>query len=258
MSSGVFETSRPEDYLLRLAESEAGSYKRLALSLLDVEPGQVVLDLGCGPGTDLPAFAEAVTERGRVIGLDHDAESLAKARQRTARLGQVELLAGVLPAIDLPPESVDRAHTDRVLQHVADPAAVLGELRRVLRPGAKAVFAEPDWDTLAIDAPELEFARAYTRYVSDQVVRNAAIGRQLVRYAVGAGFEVPTVVPVTTVFRDVREADRVLGFERVTRRGVAAGHLPEAGAGRWLEHLATQPFFASATLYLVLAEVPTS
>jgi ubiquinone/menaquinone biosynthesis C-methylase UbiE len=250
----VFEETRPRDYLMRIASSSVGrAYKDLAVTELAIRADDVVLDLGCGTGADLAALAAAVGRAGRVIGLDSDLEALKEARDRTVGLPQVEVVEGDIHAIGLPDGSVDRVHTDRVLQHVADPGAVLGEARRVLRSGGRAVFAEPDWDTLIIDYPDLSVARAYTRFVTDRVVRNASIGRQLARLATRAGCAVGDVTPVTVVYRDMREADKVLGFKRVTDRAVAAGYLTSPSAREFLDHLASKPFFASMTLFIVTA-----
>src|ERR1700733_14157987 len=149
MTTPRFEETRPKDYLLRLAASDLGRvYKSLAVTELGIRRGDTVLDLGCGPGADLAAFAEATGREGRVIGVDNDPAAVAEAASRTAGVPQVEVVQGDVHALDIPDASVDRVHTDRVLQHVGDAAAVLREARRVVRTGGSAVFAEPDWDTL--------------------------------------------------------------------------------------------------------------
>ncbi len=255
----VFEAAVPDrvGYLDRLAATDAArSYKQLMLDALDARPGETVVDLGCGPGTDLPDLAEAVTATGTVIGVDADPLMADQARSRTADLPAVRVLLGDVHALPFRDGGVDRARTDRVLQHVADPVAVLDRARRMLRPGGRLVMAEPDWDSLAVDHPDLGTSRAYTRHIADRVVRNAVIGRQLARLAGASGFEVPVVRPVTPAFRDVRAADRVLGLRRNTERAVAAGYLEPAAARRWLDDLSAGPFLASMTLYVVVARVP--
>lgn len=284
-NSTVFETVTPGSvgYLDRLAATDLGRfYKGRMLDELDVRPGQTVLDLGCGPGTDLGALAEAVSGTGTdartatatstpadartatrtgpgsgpgaVIGVDHDQAAVDAARERTAGQDTVTVHLGDIHDLPLAERSVDRARTDRVLQHVADPVRALREAHRVLRPGGRLVMGEPDWDTLAVDHPDADLSRAYTRFVTDEVIRNARIGRQLPRLAAEAGFTVPTVIPVTPAFRDVRAADKILGLERTTQRAVAAGYFTEEAARRWLDHLAEGPFLAAVTFYIVVAE----
>jgi hypothetical protein len=119
-------------------------------------------------------------------------------------------------------------------------------------------MGEPDWDSLAIDSVDPEVSRAYTRHIADKIVRNGVIGRQLPRLAVEAGFQVPTVLPITSVFRELRAADQVFGFQRNIERAIEAGYV-SAGAGRdWLEGLAVGPFLTTVTLYVVVAEVALS
>lgn len=255
--STAFELSPPDDYLMRLATSDLGrGYKALATAQLDLHDGLDVLDLGCGPGADLLAYAKAVGPTGSVLGLDHDADAVARARARVGGLTTVRVEEADVHRLDIASDSVDRAHTDRVLQHVAHPGLVLAETFRVLRPGGRAVLAEPDWGTLVVDGPDAATSDAYGRFVVEQVVRNGRIGRRLTGLAERTGFTVERVVPVTAVFRDVREADRVLGLARVARRAVEAGYLRERAGARWTEHLATQPFFASVTLFVVVADRP--
>ncbi|MEU5975511.1 methyltransferase domain-containing protein [Streptomyces sp. NPDC047315] len=270
VSEHVFESIVPDDvhYLDRVAASDTGrSYKRVVLHALGARPGHTVLDLGCGPGTDLGTLADAVGPAGAVVGVDASREMVERARARhegaqgaegdrgAEGAAGVQVLLGDVQRLPLADASVDLARTDRVLQHVTDPAQALAEARRVLRPGGRLVMAEPDWDSLAVDHPDLDVVRAYTRHITDRIVRNGVIGRQLPRLAEAAGFEVPVVVPVTSVFREVGAADAVLGLERNTRRAIAAGFLTGAEGRSWLAALGgASPFFASVTLYVVVAE----
>ncbi|MFF3554727.1 methyltransferase domain-containing protein [Streptomyces tsukubensis] len=262
VSGQVFETVTPDEvqYLDRVAATGAGrTYKHVARYELRAGPGHTVLDLGCGPGTDLAALAGSVGPGGAVIGIDASREMVELARERTEGLATVDVRLADIHRLPLPDAGADRARTDRVLQHVEDPAAVLAEVRRVLRPGGRLVLAEPDWDSLALDHTDLDAARAYTRHITDRIVRNGIIGRQLPRLVREAGFVVPSVTATTSVFRDVRAADEVLGLHRNTRRAVAAGYLTEEQGERLLADLASEgPFLASVTLYVVVAEIPAA
>jgi SAM-dependent methyltransferase len=243
-------------YLDQVAASGAGrAYKGRVLELLDPLPGQTVLDLGCGPGTDLAAMAPLVAPQGAVIGIDHDPEMVAEARARTAGLPLVEVRQGDIQALPLDDRSVDRARTDRVLQHVSDPARALAEFRRVARPGGRIVMAEPDWEGLLLDSPVPALSRGLTRFITTQVIRNATIGRGLARLCVQAGLTVRSVTALAPVFHDFDTADHLFGLRRNVARAIAAGHLdPEAA--QWLEDTASGPFLITALIFLVTAEAP--
>ncbi|MGW0652426.1 methyltransferase domain-containing protein [Streptomyces umbrinus] len=108
--STTLGVTRPEQasYMLRAAASGAGrAYKRQLIDLLDIAPGQTALDVGCGPGTDLPALAERVGDHGTVIGVDRDATVLTQARERTNGLRGVEVREGDVHALPVEPGSVE-------------------------------------------------------------------------------------------------------------------------------------------------------
>lgn len=253
----ILEAERPANYLSRLAASQLGrAYKSLVMDELRIEPGATVVDLGCGLGADLAAFATAVGPQGRVVGIDCDAHAIDEAAALLSDYANVDVRVGDVHELDLADGSVDRIHTDRVLQHVASPEAAVGEAARVLRPGGMATFAEPDWDTLVIDHPTPDVPVAYRRFITDHVVRNARIGRTLPGLCERNGLLVARVVPITAVFRDRAEADRVFGFRRVTTRAVHAGYLSAAAGDAWLEHLRTESFFASVSLFVTVATRP--
>jgi ubiquinone/menaquinone biosynthesis C-methylase UbiE len=240
-------------YLDMVAATDTGRrYKQSLLASLHIDAGHTVLDVGCGPGTDLPALAAAVGERGTVIGIDADPGMVEQARERTSAYPRVEVRSGDAHALPLDDASVDRARTDRVLQHLADPARAVAELRRVLRPGGLVALAEPDWDTLVIDASDIATSRAYTRYVSSAVVRNAAIGRRLGRLLHDAGLAVDSVAAHVVEFRDYRAAEAVLRMPAVAQRAWAAGALDEPAARAWLSELTTGPFLAAFTFFTAI------
>jgi ubiquinone/menaquinone biosynthesis C-methylase UbiE len=240
-------------YMDAAARTAVGlDYKQRFVAALDVRPGQTVVDLGCGPGTDLARLADAVGSTGSVLGVDREPRMLAEARLRLADRPSVRLVRGDLHDLPLPDRSVDRVRTDRVLQHVADPARALREVRRVLRPGGRVGLAEPDWDTLAVADEHLGTSRGFARFVASQV-RNPTVGREVPRLCRPAGLTVESVEPVAVLFEDFATADQILGLRRNAARAVLAGALTERDTEPWLERLARGPVVAGFTFYLVVA-----
>ncbi|NUT47840.1 MAG: methyltransferase domain-containing protein [Saccharothrix sp.] len=234
------------------AAREGRAYKRRLLDTLDPGPAHTALDVGCGPGADLPALAERA---GTVIGVDIDPTMVREARRRTEGL-PVRVHQADAHALPLPDHAVDRARLDRVLHQVADPGAVLAELRRVLRPGGRAALAQPDWETLAVDPGSTATNLAFNRFVCDRVVRNPVVGRQLARLAAGAGLTVDTVDTDAILLRDFATADELLGLTRNAHRAAAAGRITRRAADAWLTDLATGPFLATFTLFRVAVTAP--
>lgn len=248
-------SSASSSYLDAVAATDVGrSYKLDLLAALRIEPGQTVLDVGCGPGTDLAALADATGPDGRVYGVDQDPKMVETARVRLADRPNVEIRPADAHRLPFEAGSIDRARTDRVLMHVAEPGAVLGEFYRVLRPAGLLALAEPDFDTLAVDHPRLALSRAFTRCVADRVTRNPAMGRQLPRLAVDAGFTVRSVHNAAAVLTDFETAETILGLRRNAERAVAAGYFSADDAHGWLEHLTSDTFLATVSFITLLAE----
>jgi ubiquinone/menaquinone biosynthesis C-methylase UbiE len=249
-------TAAPDQiaYMDAAARTAVGmDYKQRFVASLDVGPGHTVVDVGCGPATDLARLADAVGREGSVIGVDRETRMLEEARRRMADRPNVELLLGDVLDLPIPDDGVDRARTDRVLQHVADPAKAVKEVRRVLRPGGLFGMAEPDWDTLAVADQDLDTSRQFARFVAGRV-RNPTIGRELVRLCVQAGFRIRSVEPVAVLFRDFATADEILGLRRNSARALQEGAMSESDAGPWLQRLKRGPVVAGFTFYLIIAE----
>jgi ArsR family transcriptional regulator len=99
----------------------------------------VVADLGCGTGALTAELAPSVKQ---VIGVDQSAAMLKAAKRRTDSLGNVDLRRGELGAIPVDSETCDAALLVLVLTYVADPARVLTEAARILKPGCKLVIVD--------------------------------------------------------------------------------------------------------------------
>lgn len=247
----------PAEYMHYVSASDQGRrYKAVVMDQLDLRPGLTALDVGCGPGADLGELAAVVTPSGSVIGVDLDADMVRAAMASTADLPQVEVRRADAHHLPVATAGVDRIRVDRALQHMASPIDVVTELRRVCRPGGVAVLAEPDWATLAIDSADLATSAAFTRYTCDEVVRNACIGRQVARLGRSAGFEIGSVLAVSSVFDDFVVADRILGLTRNIAAAVHADYAADAAAQRWLQGLGEGPFVAAVTLFVAALCAP--
>jgi arsenite methyltransferase len=123
-------------------ESFAGVANPFALGRL--HPGERVLDLGSGAGTDSLVAAQMVGGEGRVTGIDMTPAMLAKARAAAAELGvaNVEFVEGEAERLPFSDASFDVVISNGVIDLIPDKDAVFSELHRVLAPGGRIQIAD--------------------------------------------------------------------------------------------------------------------
>jgi SAM-dependent methyltransferase len=107
-------------------------------------PGDRVLDLGSGAGTDSLIASQMVGEQGSVAGIDMTPEMLAKARRAAAELGakNVEFVEAEAERLPFPDASFDVVVSNGVIDLIPDKDAVFAELFRVLVPGGRMQIAD--------------------------------------------------------------------------------------------------------------------
>ena len=140
------ELGYPEPELSRVPDATVESFAGVAnhWTLGRIDRGEVVLDLGCGAGTDLLIAAQMTGPTGRAIGVDMTDAMLNRARVSAAEMGlaNVELHESLIESLPLADRSVDVVISNGVIDLVPDKDAVLEEIDRVLRPGGRLQIAD--------------------------------------------------------------------------------------------------------------------
>ncbi len=127
---------------------------RAVLKRAAVKEGERVLDLACGTGIIARQVAPVVNHEGRVVALDARAEMIETASKLTVPYGcPIEWKVGDATRLDAPAGSFDLVVCQQGLPFFSDRAAALAEVRRVLAPGGRAVFAV--WELELAEPAEL-------------------------------------------------------------------------------------------------------
>ena len=136
----------PQDVLDAVPAEALASFAGVGyyFDLAALEPGDAVLDLGSGSGTDVFIAAVKVGESGRAMGIDFTDEQIGKARRLRDREGfpQVEFVEGGIGDLPFKEESFDVVVSNGVINLSPVKTQVFAEAARVLRPGGRLALAD--------------------------------------------------------------------------------------------------------------------
>ncbi len=114
-------------------------------NLARIQPGEKVLDVGCGTGTLAIEVQSRVGRAGRVAGVDPGQEQIARARSKAARRNlPIDFQIGVIEHLAFPDQTFDVVLSTLMMHHLPDSLKRQGlaEIARVLKPGGRLVIAD--------------------------------------------------------------------------------------------------------------------
>jgi ubiquinone/menaquinone biosynthesis C-methylase UbiE len=261
--SRVDQVDDPNQFIVFLDKINAWPFfrdeqKPKSIEMLDVKPGQQILDVGCGLGDVTMTLAKIVGTNGRTVGLDFSERLIAEARKRAvaAKL-TTEFVAADATTLNFPDNSFDRSRADRVLKFMQRPHQAVREMVRVTRPGGRLCIGEIDLETAIVDSPYRALTRKLLDFWCDSIP-NGWIGRQLPALYLDLGVRDVQVVPMTFRMTSFAQWNAVFQIGVTVAKAREANVVSDEEAKLWLEQLQESDrrgrFSLAVTLFLVAGQ----
>jgi ubiquinone/menaquinone biosynthesis C-methylase UbiE len=258
----VDRTNDPDYFIRFLDEASADesfqAYKQHSFELLDLQPGQHVLDIGCGTGEDARAMAQRVTPGGLVVAADGSQNMIDTAEERAAGCSlPVEFQVADAHHLPFADDSFEASRADRIFMHLESPAQALREMLRVTRTHGQVLVYEVDFETLTVDLPDRALTRKIVNTWCDGF-RNGWLGRHIPALFREVGLNEVRITPATLWLR-YPLVMQMIGPSTVERAS-AAGALARAEGEDWLrqlqQHHEAGLLFCTLTGFLVVGRKP--
>lgn len=159
MSIKNFNGNIDANYLREMAKL-LENIKNTSYQMMNLSPGDITLDIGCGTGIDAYNMAKIVGKPGKVIGFDNDEEMIQDAGENFSATN-LEFTLGDVKELPFPDEYFDSVRAERLFQ-VLPPEFnmddVLQEMIRVTKKGGMIVLVDTDWGSASLDYENHELA----------------------------------------------------------------------------------------------------
>ena len=249
---------------LRKAAELLEEDKRRSYELMQIKPGDRVLDVGCGPGMDTLPLAQHVSPSGQVYGVDADPGMIQEARRRTIEAGLEQIVwhhhaeAYHLPFLD---NHFDSCRSERMFQHLTSPESAMAEMVRVTKPDGWVVVVDADHATWSTDTPETDIERRLARFFADSQQRNGYVGRQLYGFFQNCGLNNIGIEMCSSFHTDYVMCREIFCLDKFEKEALEADVVSEQEIGRWRDSLEAADregrFFSSASLVIVSGQKPS-
>ena len=263
------DASGEADRLMQVLEEAdlAPGWAELRQTWLDfsgVQPGDRVLDVGCGTGVVTRDLAQRVGNRGKVIGIDPSERLVEVAVGRMKELdieGVVEFRCADGAALPFPDGSFDLVVASAVFGHVPNGMEVLQEMVRVARPTGTVLAFDHDIDTIVIDAADRNVTRRIVHAYCDRYFTSGWSGRELYAMVRRANLDEIKVLPLTFISTQFEPHWKRM-VERLSTVAVKTGVVSDNEAEAWrvdLERRSEEDrFFASRGYFCVRGRKPAA
>ena len=210
------------------------------LDLLEIRPGERVLEVGCGSGVVLREVARKVAPSGAAVGLDISPAMLEVARRLAAQEGLgglVELREGDACALPFGHSEFDAVLAVTTLVHVPEVERAIAELVRVVRPGGRVGVFDRDNDSYIISHPDRGLTRRIVAAGAEHTTLNPWIGRQLPARFTAAGLRDVRVRGFVSLEQNPAGFYATNAGERWADVAMQVGAITDAERQQWTEQL---------------------
>lgn len=234
------------------------------LDAMGIDSARMVLDIGCGTGVAARTLGRRTSFSGHVVGVDRSPYLIAAADRLAHEEGlsaRIEFRTGDTHSLALADASFDAVIAHTLISHVEDPAAVLAEMCRVVRPGGMVGVFDGDYASITFAQDDLEQAKRDDEAIIAAIVTNPRIMRMMPRMIGQAGLELVAAIP--HVLAEIGRTDfwtsSIASFRKLLpRSGVWSQQKADAWADDMLQASEEGRFFGSTNFYAYVLRRPSA